>query len=62
MTNNYFFADVDLPFHVWVKEGGRWVLREAPLSSAMLAADSAAAALLATSKAAPRTAERRRGR
>jgi hypothetical protein len=23
------FADVDLPFHVWVKEGRRWVLRDA---------------------------------
>lgn len=29
MTEKYLFADVDLPFHVWVKEGGRWVLREA---------------------------------
>lgn len=24
-----FFADVDLPFHVWVREGRRWVLRDA---------------------------------
>ena len=24
-----FFADVDLPFHVWVREGKRWVLRDA---------------------------------
>jgi len=23
------FADVSLPFHVWVKEGHRWVLRDA---------------------------------
>ena len=29
MTEKYLFADVDLPFHVWVKEGGRWVLRDA---------------------------------
>jgi hypothetical protein len=29
MTEKYVFADVDLPFHVWVREGGRWVLREA---------------------------------
>jgi hypothetical protein len=29
MTEKYVFADVDLPFHVWVKEGGRWVLRHA---------------------------------
>lgn len=32
--NEHFFADVDLPFHVWVREhsvgpGFRWVLREA---------------------------------
>ncbi len=34
MGNKHFFADVDLPFHVWVREstplGERWVLREAP--------------------------------
>jgi hypothetical protein len=29
MTEKFAFADVDLPFHVWVKEGGRWVLRDA---------------------------------
>ena len=29
MTEKYLFADVDLPFHVWVKDGGRWVLRDA---------------------------------
>ena len=29
MTEKFVFADVDLPFHVWVKEGGRWVLRDA---------------------------------
>ena len=33
MTEGLFFADVSLPFHVWVREtaGGRprWVLREA---------------------------------
>lgn len=29
MTEKYLFADVDLPFHVWVKEGSRWVLRDA---------------------------------
>ena len=28
MTEKFVFADVDLPFHVWVKEGGRWVLRD----------------------------------
>lgn len=34
MGSKYLFADVDLPFHVWVREstaaGERWVLREAP--------------------------------
>jgi hypothetical protein len=29
MTEKYFFADVEQPFHVWVKEGRRWVLRDA---------------------------------
>ena len=34
MNEKHFFADVDLPFHVWVREGSgakgyRWVLREA---------------------------------
>ena len=34
MDEKHYFADVDLPFHVWVRErspdGDRWVLREAP--------------------------------
>ena len=33
MNEQHFFADVDLPFHVWVREssarGFRWVLRHA---------------------------------
>jgi hypothetical protein len=29
MTERYFYADVEQPFHVWVKEGARWVLRDA---------------------------------
>jgi len=29
MEQQPFFADVDLPFHVWVREGRRWVLRDA---------------------------------
>jgi hypothetical protein len=29
MEDQPFFADVDLPFHVWVREGPRWVLRDA---------------------------------
>ena len=28
MEQQPFFADVDLPFHVWVREGRRWVLRD----------------------------------
>lgn len=28
MNEQRIFADVDLPFHVWVREGQRWVLRE----------------------------------
>lgn len=35
MNEKHYYADVDLPFHVWVRErsgarGFRWVLREAP--------------------------------
>lgn len=35
MNDDHYFADVNLPFHVWVRErtgaqGFRWVLREAP--------------------------------
>lgn len=34
MKDGICFADVDLPFHVWVRERSgdryRWVLREAP--------------------------------
>ena len=29
MNEKCFFADVELPFHVWVREDGRWVLRDA---------------------------------
>lgn len=33
MKDEHYFADVDLPFHVWVRErtgrGARWVLRHA---------------------------------
>ena len=28
MTEKHVFADVDLPYHVWVRESGRWVLRD----------------------------------
>ena len=35
MTDGIYFADAELPFHVWVRETTgtnrfRWVLREAP--------------------------------
>ena len=37
MTEGIFFADAELPFHVWVRErmgdGYRWVLREARVPS-----------------------------
>ena len=29
MDESHFFADVTRPFHVWVREGRRWVLRDA---------------------------------
>ena len=29
-----FFADVELPFHVWIREGSRWVLRERRIEAA----------------------------
>ena len=29
MKEQRMFADVSLPFHVWVREGRRWVLRDA---------------------------------
>lgn len=31
MDQPHYFADVDLPFHVWVREGRRWVLRDTRL-------------------------------
>ena len=31
MTEKHIFADVSLPYHVWIKEGHRWVLRDAAL-------------------------------
>ena len=41
MSNKHFFADVDLPFHIWVRvsttNGERWVLREAPQAGQHLA-------------------------
>ena len=33
MKEKHFYADVELPFHVWVREGNRWVLREARAES-----------------------------
>ena len=29
MSEQHYYADVNLPFHVWVREGRRWVLRDA---------------------------------
>ena len=46
MNEEHFYADVDLPFHVWVRErsgakGYRWVLREAPRTQGGSAATGA---------------------
>lgn len=41
MTEKYFFADVETPFHVWVREGSRWVLRDASHLEAAAAASAA---------------------
>lgn len=29
MTEKYIYADVEKPFHFWVREGQRWILRDA---------------------------------
>jgi hypothetical protein len=29
MTEKYIYADVEMPFHFWVREGKRWILRDA---------------------------------
>ncbi len=29
MNEQYFYADPEVAFHVWVREQGRWVLRDA---------------------------------
>lgn len=51
MTEKHIFADVSLPFHVWVKEGHRWVLRDA---SAKLAGDVSSPAEPSTSQGRPK--------
>jgi hypothetical protein len=28
MTDKYIYADVEKPFHFWVREGKRWILRD----------------------------------
>ena len=58
MNEQHFFADVDLPFHVWMREGDRWVLREAPQASAPDASPALAVPASFTHK---RGAERRAG-
>ena len=52
MTEKHIFADVSLPFHVWVKEGHRWVLRDA---TAQLETDSKSPAEPGTSPGHPST-------
>jgi hypothetical protein len=58
MNEQHFFADVDLPFHVWVREGDRWVLREAPQARGHEASPAPAAP---AARAPKRGAERRAG-
>jgi hypothetical protein len=29
MSEKYIYADVEKPFHFWVREGKRWILRDA---------------------------------
>jgi hypothetical protein len=46
MTDGIYFADAELPFHVWVRErtgneGYRWVLRDARGNAAAEAASPA---------------------
>ena len=28
MTEKFIYADVEKPFHFWVREGKRWILRD----------------------------------
>lgn len=56
MNEQRIFADVDLPFHVWVREGRRWVLRDAASHLARHERDAAA------SSAPERTATPGKGR
>ena len=51
MTERHIFADVSLPFHVWVKENQRWVLRDA---ASRLEADASSRAEPATAPARPK--------
>ena len=64
MNDQYFFADVDLPFHVWVRErtaeGHRWVLRAAPQSAEAGDVEvEPSADLLAAQRSLPADANRR---
>ena len=58
MNPQHFFADVDLPFHVWMREGDRWVLREAPQARA---AEASPAPAVPVSSTPQRSAQRRPG-
>jgi len=57
MTEKHIFADVSLPFHVWVKEGCKWVLQDA---AARLAGESTPVATppISASRQDPRPAHR----
>ena len=56
MNDGIYFADAELPFHVWVRESTgtnrfRWVLREAPAQEAARAAHDPAASRSGSQKA-----------
>lgn len=57
MNDHHFFADVDLPFHVWIREGNKWVLRKAP-QSAEAGTPEVPASLAAQQQNAPAEARR----
>jgi hypothetical protein len=56
MNDGIYFADAEVPFHVWVREsagtnGFRWVLREAPSQEAAKAVRDPAGPRSASQKA-----------
>lgn len=58
MNERQIFADVSLPFHVWVKEGNRWVLRDAAQELEGRAASAGAEPATSQGRPAPRRSRR----